>query len=141
MARRFATGMIDAAHRRDSRANRFAENTYFHSVRANRLEPAIRNVLVPRNAIHKKRGFSSGTLRGGDSRESANRFTRIGPSKFSNVETSARGDASESWPSQVMLYNLKVDTWPPNASLFATDISPQCKLSQDIRKWESILPY
>ena len=58
------------------RANRLAEQeNNFHNVRAiraNRLKPAIRNVLVPRNAIRKK---------GGSVQESANRFARIGPSK------------------------------------------------------------
>ena len=35
------------------------KNTYFHNVRAiraNRLEPAIRNFQPPRSAIRKKRG-------------------------------------------------------------------------------------
>ena len=47
------------------------KHPYFHNVqaiRANRLKPAIRNLLVPRNAIRRKRGFSTGTLK---------RFARI----------------------------------------------------------------
>ena len=54
---------IRNANRGDSsesiRANRFAEKTNFHNVRAirtNRLKPAIRNFLAPQSAIRKKRG-------------------------------------------------------------------------------------
>ena len=32
-----------------------------------------------------------------------------------HVVTNTGGDASESWLSQVMLYNLKVDSWPPKS--------------------------
>ena len=62
---------------------------YFHNVRAaraNRLEPAIRNCLVPRNAVRKKGGLVrepwNDSRESGDSRESVNRFARIRPSKF-----------------------------------------------------------
>ena len=59
----------DDSHCESILANRFAEKTliyFFHNVRAiraNRLEPAICNVLVPRNGIYKNRGFSSGILK------------------------------------------------------------------------------
>ena len=79
IARRFATRI------RAIRANRFAridsqkktiKKSYFpnvRAIRANRLKPAIRHYLAPRNAIRRKKGFSSGTLK---------RFARIGSSKF-----------------------------------------------------------
>ena len=44
----------------------------------------------------------------------ANRPTKI---LILHVVTNTRGDASESWLSQVMLYNLKVDAWLRNTSL------------------------
>ena len=75
------------------RTNRFAridlcKEPYFHNVkaiRANRLKAAIRN-FQPSEARFAKKGFSSGTLndsrKPGDSRETANRFAQIGPSKY-----------------------------------------------------------
>ena len=57
------------------------------AIRANRLKPAIRNFLPPppRSTIRKKRGSvrepRNDSRESGDSRESANRFARIGPSK------------------------------------------------------------
>ena len=70
------------------RANRFAENPYFQNVR---LKPATRNVLVPRNAIRRKRGSvrepcSHDSRESSDSRESANRFARIGPFALRTTE-------------------------------------------------------
>ena len=48
------------------RANRFAEKTLFHkmrAIRANRLKPAIRNFLPSRSAIRKKRGVQFARIR------------------------------------------------------------------------------
>ena len=90
---RFATrlGAIRNTARGDSRKfireNSFAEKKPYsrnvYAIRANRLKPAIRVVLVPRNVIRKKGGSvqeRSGAREVPDSRESANRFARIGPS-------------------------------------------------------------
>ena len=77
MARRFVT-RIGAI-----RANRFAE-TYFHSIRAIRLRSeTFAQALVPRNAV-RRTGVQFENPETIDPRESANRFTRIGPSKLQN---------------------------------------------------------
>ena len=85
MARRFATrlGAIHANSfaRIHSQKNPYSRNV--QAIRANRLKPAIRVALVPRNVIRKKGGSvqeRSGAREVPDSRESANRFARIGPS-------------------------------------------------------------
>ena len=77
---------IRNANRSDSResirVNRFTGKPYVHNVRAiraNRLKPTICKFLRPETRFAKK-GFSSG-LESADSRESANQFARIGPSK------------------------------------------------------------
>ena len=57
MARGFATRIPEI------RANRFAENPYFHNVRpirANRLKPAIRNFTPPPEARFAKKGRQFG---------------------------------------------------------------------------------
>ena len=76
---------IRNANRGDSRA----EKKSFHNLRAirvNRLKPAIRNFWPPEARFAKKKGSvwepCSDSRESGDSRESANRFARIGPSKF-----------------------------------------------------------
>ena len=87
MAWRFAT-RIGAIH-----ANRCAEKPYFHhvrAIRANRLQPAIRNFQYSETQFAKN-GFNPGARddarESGDSRSSANGFERIGPSKPHKQET------------------------------------------------------
>ena len=101
MARRFAT-------RIDSQKNLYFQNA--RAIRAHRLKPEIRSGLVPRRAIRKKEDFvresSGNSPESSDSRESANQFARIGPSKTLILSPAVSGP-------QKLVFVLFVLAWLP----------------------------